>query len=68
VHDIFRFFYIALRQYWITWVTGTGLAGFALWAVNYYSDAAADGTDEPPHQPYNLVLLLLVSGHLFRVA
>jgi hypothetical protein len=38
MQDMLRFLYIALREYWITWVTGTGLAGFTLWAVNFYAD------------------------------
>jgi hypothetical protein len=33
-----RFLWIAFRQYWTTWVTGTGLVGFALWVINYFSD------------------------------
>jgi hypothetical protein len=36
--DLMHFFWIAFREYWVTWVTGTGLAGFTLWAINYISD------------------------------
>jgi hypothetical protein len=36
--NVLRFLWIAFRQYWATWVTGTGLAGFALWVINYISD------------------------------
>jgi hypothetical protein len=38
LHEMLRFLYIAFRQYWATWVTGTGIAGFTLWAINYLSD------------------------------
>jgi hypothetical protein len=36
--SVLRFIWIAFREYWATWVTGTGLCGFALWAINYISD------------------------------
>jgi hypothetical protein len=35
LHEAGRFFYIAFREYWITWVTGTGVVGFLLWLINY---------------------------------
>jgi hypothetical protein len=33
-----RFLWIAFREYWTTWVTGTGVVGFVLWLINYYYD------------------------------
>jgi len=38
MQDVLRFLYIALREYWITWVTGTGLCGFTLWLINFISE------------------------------
>jgi hypothetical protein len=42
MQDMLRFLYIALREYWITWVTGTGLCGFTLWLINFISEKVRD--------------------------
>src|SRR5215467_11371191 len=36
MRDFFRFLWTAFFDHWATWVTGTGVIGFALWAINYY--------------------------------
>jgi hypothetical protein len=34
--DLLRFLWIAFREYWGVWVTGTGLVGLLLWAINFF--------------------------------
>lgn len=54
MQEVLRFLYIALRQYWITWVTGTGLCGFALWFINFVSDRVRE---KPMSLRTNLMIL-----------
>jgi hypothetical protein len=35
IHSLLKFAWIAFREYWGVWVTGTGLTGLLLWALNY---------------------------------
>ena len=34
--NVFHFIWIAFREYWATWVRGTGIIGFSLWMLNIY--------------------------------
>ena len=55
--DMLRFLYIALREYWITWVTGTGLVGFVLWAINIYDKRRVEKGRRPMTWRTNVLIL-----------
>lgn len=55
--EMLRFFYIALREYWITWVTGTGLVGFSLWMLNLYDKRRSETGRKPMSWRTNALIL-----------
>jgi hypothetical protein len=57
LHDVVRFFYIALREYWTTWVTGTGLVGFGLWLLHLIDQHITERDRRPMTLRENLLIL-----------
>lgn len=57
MHDVLRFLYIALREYWITWVTGTGIVGFILWLINLIDKRRSQQGDKSMTWRTNIAIL-----------
>jgi hypothetical protein len=55
-HSLLKFAWIAFREYWGVWVTGTGLMGLLLWMLNYLQ-AVAGWKLRPRH--YFIVLFCI---------